>query len=444
MIMTKRSAVTIAISVGMLATVLGAMSGSTGAAPAGRMSQATVPGAPFTQASASPTQPTFAQASASPTQLTFAGYQWTVKSSTSPVGPGPNLFDAAGPFVDSSGALHLQIVKTAAGWESSEVILNPTLGYGTYRWTVDGPLSTLDPNAVLALFTYDNSDTSPSNREIDFEASRFAIAGDPTNAQYVVQPWDAAGNLQRITLPNSDVTTVVMTWIPGRVTFSADSLPLWTNSSSSVPTSATEQVHMSLWLFQGVPPSNGMPLSVKVTDFEFTPRSVPTVTSISPTSGPTSGGTAITITGTGFTGATSVSFGGYPGKNVVVVSPTTITVTSPAYAAGLHYLQVTTPEGTSGKVAAAGFTYEAAPSVTSVSPKTGPTSGGTKVTITGTGFTGATSVSFGGYPGKNLVVVSPTTITVTSPAYAAGLHYLQVTTPEGTSGKVAAAGFTYE
>ena len=237
MIMTRRSGMTIAMSVGLMATMLCAMSGSAGAAGARHPSPAAVPGAPFAQASES-------------SALNFAGYPWTVKSSTSPVGPGPNIFDADGPFVDSSGALHLQIVQTAAGWESSEVILNPTLGYGTYRWTVDGPLSTLDPNVVFSVFTYDNSDTSPSNREIDFEASRFADAGETTNAQYVVQPYETPGNLQRITLPNSDVTTITMTWLPGTVTFSADSLPPWTNSSSSVPTSSTEQVHMSLWSFQ--------------------------------------------------------------------------------------------------------------------------------------------------------------------------------------------------
>jgi hypothetical protein len=66
------------------------------------------------------------------------------------------------------------------------------------------------------------------------------------------------------------------------------------------------------------------------------------------------------------------------------------------------------------------------------------------VTITGTGFLGATAVTFGGFPATNVIVDNATTITVTSPAYSsAGLHYVQVTTPAGTSGKVATAGFTY-
>jgi len=210
--------------------------------------------------------------------LTFAGYPWTIKSSTSPVGPGPNDFAANGPFVDASGALHLRILDTASGWESSEVVLGPTLGYGTYRWTLRGTLTTLDPNVVLGLLTYDNSDTSPTNREIDFEASRFGDALATTNAQYVVQPWSVPGNLQRITIPKGVATTVSLTWLPGSVTFSGQvtrangtvvALQTWSTMSSSVPTTSTEQVHMNLWLDNGVPPTDGKPVNVAITGFQF-------------------------------------------------------------------------------------------------------------------------------------------------------------------------------
>jgi hypothetical protein len=173
------------------------------------------------------------------------------------------------------------------------------------------------------------------------------------------------------------------------------------------------------------------------------PVIVPTVTRVSPTLGPLAGGTTVTLTGTGFTGATAVIVGGYPAKNVVVVSDTTITAKVPADTAGLHNIQVTTPSGTSPKVAAGGFTYEAAPTITSVSPSAGPTAGSTTVTLTGVNFTGATSVIFGGFPGKNVTVVNDTTITVISPPDSAGLHNIQVTTPGGTSAKVALDGFTY-
>jgi hypothetical protein len=183
--------------------------------------------------------------------------------------------------------------------------------------------------------------------------------------------------------------------------------------------------------------------SAKVAADGFTYLVPPAITGVSPNLGPLAGGTNVTITGTGFTGATAVTVGGLPAKNVVVVSDTSLTATVPANTVGLHNIQVTAPSGTSAKVAADGFTYVAAPTVTGISPSSGPDAGGTTVTLTGTGFTGATAVLFGGIPGKNITVVSNTTITVTSPANTTGLHNVQVTTPGGTSAKVAADGFTY-
>jgi len=72
----------------------------------------------------------------------------------------------------------------------------------------------------------------------------------------------------------------------------------------------------------------------------------PAVTSISQNSGTTAGGAAVTITGTNFTGATGITIGGVAATNVVVVSPTSITATTPAHAAGTASVLVTTPGGT--------------------------------------------------------------------------------------------------
>jgi hypothetical protein len=58
----------------------------------------------------------------------------------------------------------------------------------------------------------------------------------------------------------------------------------------------------------------------------------------------------------------------------------------------------------------------AAPSVTGVSPASGPTIGGTQITVTGTGFTGVTAVMFGSAPGQQLTVESDTELTIYSPA----------------------------
>ena len=94
--------------------------------------------------------------------------------------------------------------------------------------------------------------------------------------------------------------------------------------------------------------------------YEFngiSPFAAPTVTSISPTSGSTAGGTTITITGTDFTGATAVTIGGTAATNVTVVNSTTITATTPAGTAGTASVLVTTPGGTNA--ANTLFTYNA-------------------------------------------------------------------------------------
>ncbi len=78
------------------------------------------------------------------------------------------------------------------------------------------------------------------------------------------------------------------------------------------------------------------------------------------------------------------------------------------------------------------------PTLTSVKPASGPTKGGTKVTIHGTNFSTATSVHFGKKAGTKLKVVSATEITVTSPAGTGTVH-VTVTNPAGTSSSTSTA-----
>ncbi|MGM4957192.1 IPT/TIG domain-containing protein [Bradyrhizobium japonicum] len=175
---------------------------------------------------------------------------------------------------------------------------------------------------------------------------------------------------------------------------------------------------------------------------QFTYIAAPTVTSISPTAGPAAGGTSVTITGTNFTGVTAVTFGGTAAAGFTFNSATSITATSPAGAAGAVDVRVTTPGGTSATSAADQFTYAAPPTVTSISPTSGPQTGGTTVVITGTNFSGATAVTFGATAATGFAVNSATQITATSPA-GTGTVDITVTTVGGTSATSAADQFTY-
>ena len=94
-------------------------------------------------------------------------------------------------------------------------------------------------------------------------------------------------------------------------------------------------------------------------------NAVPTVTGVNPNSGPTAGGTTVSITGTGFNCVTGVSFGGVPATGVTTVSPTQITATSPA-GAGTVNVTVTNCNGTSPISTLDTFTYVGATAATVV------------------------------------------------------------------------------
>jgi len=175
------------------------------------------------------------------------------------------------------------------------------------------------------------------------------------------------------------------------------------------------------------------------------PAPAPAVTGVSPSGGPLGGGTSVTVTGTNFTGATAVDFGSTPGTGIVVNGGgTSLTVTAPAGAAGTVDVTVTTPSGPSATSPADGFTYFAVPTVTRVSPATGPGTGGTTVTVTGTNLVGASAVDFGFNPATHVVVSSPTSLTATAPSGSPGFVDVTVTTPGGTSATGTADRFTYQ
>ncbi|MEU9497111.1 IPT/TIG domain-containing protein [Streptomyces sp. NPDC048196] len=163
----------------------------------------------------------------------------------------------------------------------------------------------------------------------------------------------------------------------------------------------------------------------------------PFKSSLSPVTGPTAGGDTVTITGTGLSTATSVAFGAASAAPTVI-NDSQLTVTVPAgAAAGSVGVSVTTAGGTNNGLS---YTYVDAPTVTSLTPTAGPTSGGTGVTITGTQLTTTQSVSFGGAPAP-FDVINDTTISAVTPPGPAGAVDVTVVTTGGAA--TAAGAFTY-
>jgi hypothetical protein len=209
--------------------------------------------------------------------------------------------------------------------------------------------------------------------------------------------------------------------------------------------SAGSTVYESLSVYNGIPYvvyedyANGDKVTVMVAT-----TTIPAVTAISPNAGPLGGGNSITITGTNLNLATNVYFGTIPATSYLVNSASQITATAPAQQAGPVDITVAANNGTSVTSAADQFTYEGPPTVTGVSPSSGPTTGGTLVTITGTNLLGASQIYFGATPAPLYSINSATQITVTAPPVSSAENaQITVTTPSGTSAIVPADQFTY-
>jgi hypothetical protein len=172
----------------------------------------------------------------------------------------------------------------------------------------------------------------------------------------------------------------------------------------------------------------------------------PQVTKLAPKTGPAVGGTAVTITGTGFTGATVVSFGATAAASFTVNSGTSIVAIAPAGTSGSIDVTVTGPGGTSTTSTTDIYKYKA-PTVAGVSPNSGSTAGGASVTITGSGFalgTG-TSFKFGASVAASVSCVSTSSCTVIVPSRTkAGVVDVKATVGTVKSPKNAPADhFTY-
>ncbi len=161
----------------------------------------------------------------------------------------------------------------------------------------------------------------------------------------------------------------------------------------------------------------------------------PSVTGVSPSSGPTSGGTAVQISGSDLSGVRSVHFGANAATGVSYnAGLQVVEATAPASASrGDVDVTVTTASGTSAADAFDKFDY-VGPSVTAVVPPAGTPDGGARIVIEGGGFTGATAVHFGSSEAEHFTVVSDSEIEAISPAGPNGTVVdVTVTTPIGTS-----------
>lgn len=178
------------------------------------------------------------------------------------------------------------------------------------------------------------------------------------------------------------------------------------------------------------------------------PSGGPAINDVSPGLGPTSGGTAFTIHGSGFATGATVLIGTFAALNVAVENATTIHAVTPP---GPFDINAPTPVGitVTNADASSAFSNNAfvwtvpPPSIQFLTPTRGTAAGGTQVTIRGAGFSTAVglALTFGGAPATDITVIDAITLSAHTPAHAAGAADVVITTNKG--GTTSAGGYTF-
>jgi len=209
-------------------------------------------------------------------------------------------------------------------------------------------------------------------------------------------------------------------------------------SAIAPPTGAAGAVRVS------VVTAGGTSASTPADSFEYV-YPVPAVAGLVPSSGPSAGGTEVTVEGSGLTGTTAVYFG--TSKVTIGISVnaagTQLTVRSPAGKSGttVNVEVHTVGGGTSALSSGARFTY--GPVIFSLSRTTGPIAGGTRVSMTGSGFATVRFVKFGSATAASYTVKSLTQIIAVAPEHAAGQVSTSVMTDDGTTPTTSADSYTF-
>ena len=218
------------------------------------------------------------------TTVQFSGYTWNIRNTgSSTEGPGPNIFSGSNAWVDGNGWLHLKISKNTSTnkWNCAEIYSTQNFGYGTYQWQLEGAIGSLDKNIVLGLFNYSGND---GHDEMDIEFARWGNSSWP-NLNYTV--WPAANSskspwsyTKNFTLSGGTYTTHRFTRKSSSVVFKSlsgfynDDTNLFASATCSSPTWSISTlgmpVHMNLWLFDGLAPSDSKEVEIIIHNFKYT------------------------------------------------------------------------------------------------------------------------------------------------------------------------------
>jgi hypothetical protein len=348
--------------------------------------------------------------------------------------PTPRLTGISTALGPASGGTSITI--TGTGFTGATAVSFGSTAAGSFTVNSDTSISAVSPSAPAG--TVNVTVTTAGGSSATSAADQFAFIAPPTITAVSPSSGPLAGG-GWVTVTGTDLGTTNKVSIGDATT----SFNVLGNTSLSVyiPAGETaETVNITVTTIGGTTPRTSADQYTYVA-----PPPAPVVSRISPNTGTALGGTTVAISGTGFTNVVYVSFGGYGAQSFTINSDTSITAVTPAlnYDGTVDVTVQTLASGWSATSPADQFTYaDAAPTVTSVSPSSGSTAGGEAVTITGTGFTNAYDVSFGGVS-ASFTVNSDNSIIAVTPAGSAGTVDVTVSAFGGTSATSHADQFTY-
>lgn len=305
-------------------------------------------------------------------------------------------------YKDSTAGTTITSAITGTGW------LTPMLSPGSVATLAVyvTPGATLGADAVATLTVTGVSNTSTTQKDV--VVLQTIILGLPTLTSFTPS---SSGPGVVVTLTGTKLWGASAVKFNG-VAASAFNIVSATTITVTVPAGASSG-QISVTTPGGT--------ATSATDFTFIPA--PIITDFTPHTGPI--GQVVTLIGMNFTGATKVKFGSTSGTNMTVQSDTAISVTVPQYSSS-GKITVTTPGGACSSTT--DFIVIQAPNISNFTPSKGPV--GVTVVLSGSYFTGATSVTFNGITAL-FTVVSSSSISTTVPV-GATTGPVVVTTPGGS------------
>ncbi len=338
--------------------------------------------------------------------LRAAGYTVTTGPSTAP----PTITSIA----PSSGVVDTVVTLTGTGFLAVDTV------------TVGGiaAMATLISDTTLLVLTPAHADgvvnvvvtTSYGVAQIPFTYATPAVNAPP--AITALSPTSGvAGASVTVTGTNFAAATDVK--------FDGVSATFVINSATQI--TATAPTHADAAITVTVTDANGTGAGAT---FTYATPPAPIITSVSPSSGVAT--TLVTLTGTTFNGTTSVTVDG-ASVSFTQVSATQVTFVAPTHVDAAVAIVLTTANGSDSDT----FTYStpppaSPPALTTLVASSGPTSGGSPVVITGTSMNLTTQVTFAG-TAVAFTINSPTQVTCTAPAHAAGSVPVVVNSNNGPS-----------